>query len=96
MRGTKTDILQFYPNMDKTERALRKAARIAREMTEQRKPIPIQDSSSEESEMGDHPLITLGIYGRLDNLEEVSLGFQPANSVGFKNSVMMNLKSNQF
>jgi len=37
-------------------------------------------------------------YGRLDNLDKVSLGFQPANPMvfEFKNSVMMNLKSNQF
>jgi hypothetical protein len=48
--------------------------------------------------MGDERPITLGYYGRLDNLDEVSLGFQPANLVVFdiKYSVMMNLKSNQF
>jgi hypothetical protein len=48
--------------------------------------------------MGDKHHITLRDYGRLDNLEEVSLGFQPANPVVFdiKNNVMMNLKSNQF
>jgi len=39
--------------------------------------------------MGDSPCITLGDYERLDNLEKVSLGFQPANPVAFdfKNSV---------
>jgi len=39
--------------------------------------------------MGDHPRITL---------DEVSLGFQPANQVVFdiKNSVLVNLKTNQF
>jgi len=48
--------------------------------------------------MGDERRITLGDYGRLDNFEEVSFGFQPANPVVFdiKNNVMMNLKSNQF
>jgi len=48
--------------------------------------------------MGEEIRITLGYYGRLDNLDEVSLGFQTANPVVFaiKNSVMMNLKSNQF
>jgi len=37
-------------------------------------------------------------YGRVDNLDKVSHGFQPANTMLFeiKNSVMMNLKSNQF
>jgi hypothetical protein len=49
--------------------------------------------------MGDeNPRITLGDYERVDNLDEVSLGFQPTNSVVFdiKNNVMINLKSNQF
>jgi len=48
--------------------------------------------------MGEEHRITLGDYRRLDNLDEVSLGFQPANPVVFdiKNSVTMNLKSNQF
>jgi len=47
--------------------------------------------------MGDKRRITLGDYERLDNLDDVSLGFQPANPTVFdiKNSVMMNLKSNQ-
>jgi len=42
--------------------------------------------------MGDELRITLGDYERLDNLDEVSLGFQPSNPVVFdiKNSVMMN------
>jgi len=40
----------------------------------------------------------LGDYGRLDNLDEITLGFQPANPVVFdiKNSVLVNLKNNQF
>jgi len=48
--------------------------------------------------MGEERRITLGYYGRLDNLDEVSLGFQPAKPVVFdiKNNVLMNLKSNQF
>jgi len=42
--------------------------------------------------------ITLGDYGRLDNLDEVAQGFQPANPVFFdiKNSVLNTLKVNQF
>jgi len=48
--------------------------------------------------MGEVRRITLGDYWWLDNLNEISFGFQPANPVVFdiKNSVMMNLKSNQF
>ena len=43
--------------------------------------------------MGDeNPRITLGDYGRLDNLDEVSLRIQPANPVVFdiKNNVVIN------
>jgi len=48
--------------------------------------------------MGNERHITLGDYGRLDNLDEISLGFQTANSMVFdiKNSVKVNLISNQF
>jgi len=63
-RKATTGILQFDPDIGRTERALCEA-------------IPIQDYSSEALEMGDrNPCITLGDYGRLDNLDEVSLGFQ--------------------
>jgi len=48
MRNTKIDILQFDPDIDKTEQALRKAARIARERTEQPEKFSIQDYSSDE------------------------------------------------
>jgi len=51
------------------------------------------------SSMGDHQRITLGDYGRLDNLDEIFLGFQPANPIIFdinKNRVLVNLKTNQF
>jgi len=98
MRNTKTGILQFNPDIDKTERALRKAAWITREIAEQPKTISFQDCSSDEFEMGEEHRITLWDSGRLDNLEEVSLEFQPANSVVFdiENVVMMSLKSNQF
>jgi len=45
-----------------------------------------------------NPRITLGHYGRLDNLDEICLGFQLANLVVFdiKNSVLVNLKTDQF
>jgi len=41
---------------------------------------------------------TIVDYGRLHNLDKVSLGFQPANPMMFeiKNTVIMNLKTNQF
>ena len=75
MRNIKTSVLQFDPNIDKTEWVLSKAARLARERTEQPKTIPIHDYSSGESQMGEERCITLVDYGRLDNLDEVSLGF---------------------
>jgi len=46
MRNIKTDVLQFDPNIDKTERALRRAARIAREEAEQM--ILIQDHQTSQ------------------------------------------------
>lgn len=99
MRDTKTGIFSQEPYIDKTGRALRKTTQIAKEMTEQKETIRIQQYSSDESEIGDeNPRITLRNYGRLDNLDKLSLGFQPANHVVFniKNSVIINLKSNQF
>ena len=98
MHNTNTGILQFDPKIDKTERALQKEARLARERTEQQEAIPTSDSSSNKSEMGEERRITLGDYWRLNNLDEVSFGFQPTNLVVFdiKNNVMMNLKSNPF
>ena len=98
MHNTKIGIMHFDIFIDKTERALRKAVRIARERREQQEIIPIPDYSSDESEMGEEHRVTLGDYGRLGNLEEVSLGFQPANPLVFdiKNIVMMNLESNPF
>ena len=69
--NTKIGFLQFDPKIDKTEQAFRKAAWLARERTEQHETIPIQDYSSDESEMRDERRITLGYYGRLDNLDEI-------------------------
>jgi hypothetical protein len=52
MRSTKIGILQFDPDIDKTERALQKVAQLARERKEQQETIPIQYYSSDESEIG--------------------------------------------
>jgi len=63
MHDTKTGILLFNSNINKTERALRKAAWIAKEMTKQKESILIQDYSSDESDMRDeNPHITLENY----------------------------------
>jgi len=45
----------------------------------------------------ENPCITVGDYGRHDNLDIVSLGFQQVNPVVFdiKNGVVINLKTNQ-
>jgi len=98
MSDTKIGILHFDLDIDKIERALQSAVRLARVRTKQHETILIQDYSTNESEVGDERRITLRDYGRLDNFDEVSLGFQPTNPVVFdiKNSVMMNLKSNKF
>jgi len=65
MRNTKTGILHFDPDKDKTERALRRAAWLARVRTEQHETMLIQNYSSYKSEMGEEHHITLGDYGRL-------------------------------
>jgi len=61
-------------------------------------PIPCLSDflSNEEEEVMEH--ITLGNYGRLDNIDEVAQGFQPTNLVFFdiKNSVLTALKENQY
>lgn len=46
----------------------------------------------------ENPHITLGDYERLDNLDEVSLGFQLVNLVVFhiKNCVLNSLKDSKF
>jgi len=53
MYNTKTGILQFDLDIDKTERALWRATRLARVWTLRHETILIQDYSSDESEMGD-------------------------------------------
>lgn len=47
--------------------------------------------------MGDMEHITLGDFGRLDDIDEVSQGFQPENLVLFdiKNEVLAALRENQ-
>jgi len=73
MRDTKIGILPLDPNIDKTKRVLRKIVRIARQRKNKMEIIPINDYSYDESEMGDeNPRITLRVYGRLDNLDEMS------------------------
>jgi len=77
MRNTKTSILHFDPNIEKIERALRRAAQLARVRTKQHETIPIQGYSSDESEMGDECCITLGDYERLDCWNTMCLTLPP-------------------
>jgi len=87
--------LQIDPNKHKTEQIPLEEHLIAKEKTKQHEQINLKGDSSNT---GDQPRITLGEYGRLDNLEEISLGFQPVNPVVFdiKTNVLINLKTNQF
>lgn len=48
MHNTKIGILHFDPDIDKTERALQRAARLARVRTEQQETVSIQDYSSDK------------------------------------------------
>jgi len=59
MRGTDSGILPLNPDINETERSLRKVVRIAKERTNQTEIFPIQVSSSDVLEMGDeNPHIT--------------------------------------
>lgn len=88
----------FDSDINRTERAIRKSNWLAKD--ENKKDIiQIQDFSSNELEIEykvSH--ITRGDYKRLDNLDEVSPEFQPANPVVFdiKNCVFNSMKDNQF
>jgi len=59
MHNTKIGILHFDPDIDKIERTLGKAARLARERTKQQEIILIPDYSADESEMGKERRVTL-------------------------------------
>ncbi|PNX60028.1 putative athila retroelement ORF1 protein, partial [Trifolium pratense] len=104
--------LYFDPEIEKTARANRKAARLAREAA---RSANIANNISEEevsslehsdNEANIHimaadpppPLRTLGDYGQRNNGELANLGFQPRNPVSFeiKNSVLSALKEDQF
>jgi len=96
MCGASTGTLLFDSNIDKTERALQKRIREPREAANVPLPGLGDFSSDEEAKVMER--ITLGDYGRLDNLHEVAQGFQLGNHVFFdiKNSVLTTLKVNQY
>jgi len=62
--------LLFDPDIDKTEKSTQKRIREAREATIVLLPS-LRDFSFDEEEQG-MELITLGDYGRLDNLDKVA------------------------
>jgi len=66
--------LLFNFNIDKTERAIRKAIKEAAEAA----TVPLSSLSdySSNKEMGEPERITLGDYRRLDNIDEV-VGVSP-------------------
>jgi len=80
----------------KTERSIRKLIREAKEEVDVLLPS-LSDFSSNE-EMGEPERIPLGDYMRLDNIIEVTHGFQPANPIRFdiKHSFLFALRDNQF
>jgi hypothetical protein len=83
-------------DIDKTRIAIRKAIREARDATTVSLPSLSDFSSNEET--GELERVTLGDYGRHNNIDEVSQGFQPVNLVLFdiKHSVFSALRENQF
>ncbi|GAU38817.1 hypothetical protein TSUD_163920 [Trifolium subterraneum] len=102
--------LLFDPEIEKTAKANRKAARLARQAA--RLASGIQETSEEESSsphtsddetesmagVNPPPRRTLGDYGQATNGQNANLGFQPANPVSFdiKNTVLNSLKENQY
>ncbi|PNX62522.1 hypothetical protein L195_g061186, partial [Trifolium pratense] len=112
MRRTGPRELQFDPEIEKTARANRKAAREA-QASKGKAPSTAAPDGEEESSAAmdveqDPPLIvpplpppqrrTLGDYGRRDNDALANQGFQPANPVSFdiKNTVLSALKENPY
>ncbi|KAK2454451.1 hypothetical protein QL285_002009 [Trifolium repens] len=103
--------LIFDPKVEKTAKANRKAARLAR-LAESRlseastQAISDTDSQSEEEDiMAENnpppppaPRRTMGDYCRRTDAGQISMGFQPANPVTFdiKNTVLSGLRENQF
>lgn len=75
MRGADMRTLQFDFDFDKTEIAIRKAIWEAREATTV--PLPSFSDLSSNEEMGEPKRIALGDCRRLDNIDEVTQGFQP-------------------
>ncbi|KAK2436917.1 hypothetical protein QL285_021877 [Trifolium repens] len=101
--------LFFDPEIEKTAKANRKAARLARlaekELTESSTRATSDTSSqSEERDMAEEqpppppPRRTMGDYCRRTDAGQISMGFQPANPVTFdiKNTVLSGLRENQF
>ncbi|MCI58318.1 hypothetical protein A2U01_0079572, partial [Trifolium medium] len=90
------------PEIEKTAKANRKAARLAREAArlvgatheiseeEVSSPYTSDDETSNMAEANPPPRRTLGDYGQRNNGELANLSFQPANPVSFeiKNSVL--------
>jgi hypothetical protein len=98
MRGKAQEELQYDPEIEKTAKKNRKAARLAREtarlatITQEEGEGEVSSpltSDDETSTMGDNPppppppRRTLGDYGQRNNAENPNLGFQPANPVSF-------------
>jgi hypothetical protein len=97
MRGVvRSNTFIFYSNIDKTERVIWRRIREAREAATLSLPSLSDFSSNKEEQVMER--ITLGDFGRLNKLDKVAQGFQPANTFFFeiKNSVFTALKENQY
>lgn len=75
MHGAHSGTLLFYSDIDKTILKAIREATIA--------PLPSLSDFSSDEEMGEPERITLWNYKRLDNIDEVTQGFQPVNPVHF-------------
>jgi len=77
IRGPDSGTLLFDSDIDKIERAIQKVIQEAREAAVI--PLPSLSDFSSDEEMGELERVTLGDHGNLDNINEVTQGFQLVN-----------------
>ncbi|MCI24994.1 putative athila retroelement ORF1 protein [Trifolium medium] len=83
MRSTGSEEdLLFDPKPERTLRRLKKAAKLKAAIGDENQP----------------PMQTMGDYCKRSDMEQISLGFRPANPVNFdiKGNILAGLRENQF
>nr|ABN09114.1 hypothetical protein MtrDRAFT_AC174465g24v2 [Medicago truncatula] len=96
MCGADSGTFVFDSDIDKTRELFENAIPEVREAATV--PLPSLSDFSSDEKMGEPEHMTLGDYGRLDNMNEVDQRFQLVNHVLFdiKLSIFSALRENQF